>query len=536
MLIIGLIIVQRSTFFASKAFATAQSWIDQCRSDPSHVSCCRKKSDFIPKRLLNIKRGIQDLKIEEHVQRQDIRGYATLSYCWGLPKSASVQEKLKGATRYFTTRNNLSRRQRGFSGVVESLPKTVLDAIDIAKALEFEHIWVDSLCILQDPESRYDWEKEASQMCHIYGQSDLTIVASAPVDASEGFLTGRELPVISGSFDLFGRRLYVQSGIRVAAVQPCPRFHWKNRGWTMQEETLSNRILYFKEHDRSFLQNDNEQSLLLEFECRQHHRRPDGIGKRTFALPSVIRPWLRISQQQHHDGLTWAWREIIENYSSRTLSRKSDIFPALEGVAREISKSLTASGLPVAPIYIAGLFSISIILDLCWTAASLEVLRARMDSTVWTQDPPRARDNVNPSWSWASLEVGSGVRWDRTLERYGHRTFGSVRAETRSIGNPRARGSISMHTTRFITLTGCKLLPGHKVTSELSDRDCWVLFLVCGEDRDDDGERWNVYHGIVLETRPTGEGYSRVGSISVGQIERVSKLLGTSSLESCRIY
>ncbi|KAF8848413.1 hypothetical protein BDZ45DRAFT_605945, partial [Acephala macrosclerotiorum] len=208
----------------------ARGWLDQCCSDPSHVSCRKDDDDFLPSRLLNISHGINGLKIEEHGQLQGAKSYVALSYCWGLPQLSNSNNHTSDTRGYFTTQDNLELRKQGFSGHVDGLPRTLLDAVAIARAFGFKHIWIDSLCILQDDGSRDDWEREARQMCKIYGRSDLTIVAGEPVDVSEGFVTVPNRPLVNGSILLFGQKLLVRSSTPVSAIQPCPRYRWKSRG------------------------------------------------------------------------------------------------------------------------------------------------------------------------------------------------------------------------------------------------------------------------------------------------------------------
>ncbi|KAJ4253945.1 hypothetical protein NW762_010344 [Fusarium torreyae] len=49
------------------------------------------------------------------------------------------------------------------------LPKTFVDAIQVARALGIPYIWIDSLCIVQD--SPEDWKHEASRMAQVYANA-----------------------------------------------------------------------------------------------------------------------------------------------------------------------------------------------------------------------------------------------------------------------------------------------------------------------------------------------------------------------------
>jgi Heterokaryon incompatibility protein (HET) len=70
---------------------------------------------------------------------------------------------------------------------LENIPKTLRDAIHIAKALGFKYLWLDSLCIIQGDE--LDWAEQGAAMTDIYGRSKLNISASSSKNSDEGILT-----------------------------------------------------------------------------------------------------------------------------------------------------------------------------------------------------------------------------------------------------------------------------------------------------------------------------------------------------------
>lgn len=64
------------------------------------------------------------------------------------------------------------------------LSKTFQDAIQVARSLNLEYLWIDTLRIIQDDEM--DWVRESKEMCNIYENSHLTIVAISARNALEG--------------------------------------------------------------------------------------------------------------------------------------------------------------------------------------------------------------------------------------------------------------------------------------------------------------------------------------------------------------
>jgi hypothetical protein len=78
--------------------------------------------------------------------------YVTLSHCWGFIPIFTLK-----STSYHELKS-------GFQ--ISLLSKTFQDAIAVTRALGYEFIWIDSLCIIQD--SKDDWNLEAPQMQSIY--------------------------------------------------------------------------------------------------------------------------------------------------------------------------------------------------------------------------------------------------------------------------------------------------------------------------------------------------------------------------------
>ncbi|KAH5336567.1 hypothetical protein HBI23_046730 [Parastagonospora nodorum] len=178
------------------AIAVSNSWLHKCLNN--HNSCAKKarhahifctdnqhiindlKGDgLVPSRLLAFAKivpstGEPDMvklvlstELGEHTQ------YVALSHRWGSPGSSpprtlesNIKCHVEDGLRY------------------EDLPQTFRDTIDVTRALGYEFLWIDSLCIIQD--SAEDWKKEARRMAIIYDNSVLTIAAMDAEDSSQG--------------------------------------------------------------------------------------------------------------------------------------------------------------------------------------------------------------------------------------------------------------------------------------------------------------------------------------------------------------
>jgi hypothetical protein len=104
-------------------------------------------------------------------------------------KFADSTNILGGDTKYATlTKDTIDSFQKKIPP--EALSQTFLDAIDIARELGVNYLWIDSLCIIQDDSE--DWETEASSMSAVYGGSLINIAASGASNGSIGCFFKRE--------------------------------------------------------------------------------------------------------------------------------------------------------------------------------------------------------------------------------------------------------------------------------------------------------------------------------------------------------
>jgi hypothetical protein len=58
---------------------------------------------------------------------------------------------------------------------LDTLPRAFRDAVRVCAALGFDHVWIDSLCIMQD--SVKDWQEQSAVMADVHKYAWLNIVA-----------------------------------------------------------------------------------------------------------------------------------------------------------------------------------------------------------------------------------------------------------------------------------------------------------------------------------------------------------------------
>lgn len=159
-------------------FELAKIWLKRC--SVSHENCRNQRQHRRPTRLVSLGNDAVRLVLAENLQTMP--EYATLSYCWGLEPVTKL------------TSSNL----RSFMDHIPmgDLPRTLVDAIDAARQLGLQYIWIDALCIIQDDilKPNGDWAKEAGNMASVYGGAHVNLAATTASGVHQGFLRNPQGP------------------------------------------------------------------------------------------------------------------------------------------------------------------------------------------------------------------------------------------------------------------------------------------------------------------------------------------------------
>ncbi|KAK8032133.1 HET-domain-containing protein [Apiospora arundinis] len=372
--------------------------------------CYDRANSHLPHRILAFDASDECISVRLMVSEPATSGkYAALSHRWG----QSLRCKLTSA--------NLEDRKVGIPW--EELPRTFQDAIRYCLRLDIHYLWIDALCIIQDfPE---DWQRESAKMAEIYGNSVVTLAATAAACGDDGLFPEEprlvEERVVCWKdptghvFDIGVRRCRTHWTFPLSDISK-EENPLLTRGWVLQERLLSPRVLHFCREELVW-----ECGTITVCECgsmpslpnakqhfalRHHSSDPesDRCGPSNSSGISTQRCETLLPEPTAHgiepenpsvdsiDSLKRVgedWIHIVEQYSALSLTRDTDRLPALSGLAARTAMTSTFLG---HQGYKAGLWEQWLRRHLTWRVDNL---------------PPglRRAKYRGPSWSWVSVDA-----------------------------------------------------------------------------------------------------------------------------------
>ncbi|KAK0099698.1 hypothetical protein ONS95_013409 [Cadophora gregata] len=385
--------LQRAADDASN-FELISQWLDVCTKQHNDCTMNLVSDLTLPARLIDVRPEEEGVDIKLVVtanQNQQLRpGYAVLSHCWG-PNTGGMLK---------ATKANLGELQRGIKW--ESLSKTFQDAIEITRKLNIRgkgirHLWIDSLCILQDDPK--DFEREGTAMNKTYSMATCTIAASSSSSGEGGCIIPRD----STSQQLQPCHLTLNK--QTITIHPWST-EWSNshrgplstRGWCFQERELSRRTLHFTKHRifwecRTAIASEDHPSM-INVQALHSSRRPHGADPDRFLvlMELGVRSFMPLSHTR--PLATKLWCRAVQEYTRRNLTFRKDRLPAIYGIARIISAIIRDE-------YVAGIW-------LCDFARGASWVRDRSlpnpNAVAGGQWPVPRADPSLPTWSWAAID------------------------------------------------------------------------------------------------------------------------------------
>ena len=366
---------------SAASFNLASEWLARCKKEhPICRKAVRSVSKF-PKRLLDLGSGKdQTIRLQVDLGRKE---FVSLSHRWGNSQPLCL---LESNIESFKTEINPGH-----------LPRTFQDAVTITRKLGYRYLWIDSLCIIQD--SKEDWMTESAIMGQIYRCSALNISAGGADDSNSGCFAMRE-PLRQRGCILTGD---ATTGFCIPGR--CPS-EWRDhdgsstisRGWVFQERMLAPRTLHYSRKTISWecicldATEGWPQGDTWNWKEDRRYRRPKEIFQTLcdFQPPAKNPAFCFVGKDV--ETFYQAWGELVNTYSNKALTVRSDKLVALHGIMSMIAES---TGLRK----VAGLWVDYLHLELMWST--------------WNQAETRpefydAAKYRAPSWSWACVD--SGVR------------------------------------------------------------------------------------------------------------------------------
>lgn len=355
--------------------------------------------------------------------------YLSLSHSWGPPPRPGAP--LGGREGSVLSLKTLPDWRVALP--LQHLPLTFQHAVMVAAALNFEHIWIDSLCIIQDSDP--DKDVQLASMADVYKGAFCNIAALTSQSDAEGFINDERDTCIDFGFtapfaSILGRR----DDEKNQDGQPCnllrgkARFIWKTstdivgsnsmnvplftRAWVYQERNLAPRTLSFAPQSVYWTCDESTHAEQLG-EISQPGLRATLHSVRDLAAtlakkavedaaaagkpPEAVVP-TQEQIQSIRSGFDWRWQSTITTYTQCALTYQTDRLVAVSAIARELAES----GLSMQKRYLAGHWDIHLVNQLGWITVE--------GKTTPPRRPPGDDEYCAPSWSWASVAAPAQPR------------------------------------------------------------------------------------------------------------------------------
>ncbi|OIW34249.1 HET-domain-containing protein [Coniochaeta ligniaria NRRL 30616] len=369
-----------------------RGWLRCC--DETHGDAClqslvtRLSPDSMPPRLLFV-----DVEQECLVYGSLDSRYIALSYVWGQVDTLR------------TTTANLDHFMQPGTLKIDSheypMPATIQDVMRLAIQLGVRHVWVDTLCIIQDGGDKISYLRG---MAAIYASAYLTVISNG-FDADFGLIgvglgskprnrECRTLQLPNMSFSLI---------MDDNAVPPTNPDTWAKRAWTFQEGLFCRRMITFdldglvswKCQRRFWSEVCEAPSESLEW-AQKHPEEsaPDwrylGMAELNFQWPDMRR-----------------WCELMEEYHQRELSFDNDAFSALAGLISVVNHTSPGGLFYGLPEYFFDIF-------LLWDLSPGFQYSHPEPGDLKKVKPTRRTSPLVPSWSFLGWKHGKlDLHWWR---------------------------------------------------------------------------------------------------------------------------
>ncbi|KAK1699914.1 heterokaryon incompatibility protein-domain-containing protein [Colletotrichum godetiae] len=267
-----------------------------------------------------------------------------------------------------------------------NLPKTFRNTITLAHHLNIRHIWIDSLCILQD--SPLDWKKESFRMDHVYSNSTCNIIAAQSEESDGGLFAMRD-PSVLETFVVCSERTDIPSGQytvwdHMSILNDYNRAPLYKRGWSFKS-AYSPREVFISAKTKSLEILPDGIPVVPDSEVVEHGKAVTRIRRMRLLVDSSPG-----DSPEDDDFFADIWERLVEEYSGCSLTYEKDRLAALNGMAGLFSDASLSR-------YISGIWNIHVTRQTCWSLNPA------------AEKKPRP-SHPAPFWSWASVQGKSLIQ------------------------------------------------------------------------------------------------------------------------------
>ncbi|KAJ0124359.1 HET-domain-containing protein [Diaporthe amygdali] len=256
--------------------------------------------------------------------------YIALSYVWGEHDHFAATTK---------TREPLGHK-RGLDRYMGKIPQTIKDAMDVVKGLGERYLWVDTLCIEQDNTTQKD--VHIRRMDVIYSHALITIIAHSGVAATSplpGLRSGTRLGLPTKRID------NIVISVEAPKLWDSGAPH-ERRGWTLQEQLMAKRCLYFDCHTTWFQCGKGM--------CRELDATGDGLYEylqppASFDMNSLRSTLMEATVNRRFEDVWQTYATIVERYRTRELRYIEDTILAIQGVTQVVADLLSVPLISTVP-------------------------------------------------------------------------------------------------------------------------------------------------------------------------------------------
>ena len=369
-----------NTTKSDDTISLAKKWIAECSSTHKQCKTPSTNKRWYPTRLVDcgVLGDSEPLCRLIETRATILDGpYLTLSHCWGLAKCLQLT-----ADNYDELLGGIPLRQ---------LPQLYQDATYVTLKLGIRHIWIDSLCIIQEGDESADWRREVGLMSKVYSNSFCNISALDAPDGNHSLFSSRNpdahRPQITNlNFDGHLTQYLVSDNMFWATE--IHRARVNTRAWVLQERLLCPRILNFGERQ-------------MFWECREKDAAEVYPGGLPPVMPSeatrfkdlVPQESVATSMSGSHLEARFLWARIVRAYSACHLTFPGDKLIALSAVVDIMSPILEDE-------CVAGMWRRYLECELLWSVTAN--LAGKL---------PRPEVYRAPSWSWAAVDGVISPSW-----------------------------------------------------------------------------------------------------------------------------